>query len=306
MRPVFPIVFHASLVLGTLLVPFASTRGQEERPKNSSGSSPARDPAAATLDDLLATHNKVRAEEKKPPLKLNPLLTAAAAGHARDMAEHGKLTHDGSDGSEPKTRIKRTGYHYRDIGENVATGQETVGDVMRAWIESPGHRENILGDFTEMGGAVAKGPDGRSYWCVDFGRPMPQVDPAKSPGEMIAALNRARSEARKKTLRTDPQLNRVADRFARVAAERKSLEAKDRDGKTPFDLLEGEGYRARRFATVLASGEGDPAKVVSSWLKEAQDRAALLSGFERAGVGVANDSEGMPYWVILLAQGVAP
>jgi uncharacterized protein YkwD len=306
MRPVFPTVLHTSLVLGTLLALFVSTRGQEEKPKNSSGSSPARDPVAATLDDLLATHNKVRAEEKKPPLKLNPLLTAAAAGHARDMAEHDKLTHDGSDGSEPKTRIKRSGYHYRDIGENVASGQETVGDVMRAWIGSPPHRENILGDFTEMGGAVAKGPDGRNYWCVDFGRPMPPVDPANSPGEMIAALNRARSEAMKKKLRTDPRLGRVAAQFARLAAERKSFNTKDRDGKSPFDVLQSEGYRARRFAMTLASGEGDPAQVVSAWLKEPQDRATLMSGFERAGVGVATDSEGVPYWVILLAQGGAP
>ena len=55
----------------------------------------------------------------------------------------------------------------------------------------------------------------------------------------------------------------------------------------------------------LASGEGDPAKVVASWLERpARIAAALLSGFDRAGVGVATDSEGIPYWVILLAQGV--
>jgi uncharacterized protein YkwD len=123
---------------------------------------------------------------------------------------------------------------------------------------------------------------------------------------MVAALNQARSEAKKKTLRVDPRLARVAARFAREAAERRSLETKDRDGKTPFDVLEGEGFRARRFAATLASGEGDPAKVVSAWLKEPRDREALLSGFERVGVGVATDSDEVPYWVILLAQGVAP
>jgi uncharacterized protein YkwD len=123
---------------------------------------------------------------------------------------------------------------------------------------------------------------------------------------MIAALNLARSEAMKKKLRTDPQLGRVAAQFARLAAERKSLNTKDRDGKSPFDVLQSEGYRARRFAMTLASGEGEPAKVVSLWLKEPQDRASLMSGFERAGVGVATDSDGLPYWVILLAQGGAP
>jgi uncharacterized protein YkwD len=304
MRPVLLIAVPASLVLGTLLSPLAATHGQEEKPKDVSKSAAvAADP---TIDELLAAHNKVRAEEKKPPLKLNALLTVAARGHASDMAEHSKLTHEGSDGSDPKTRIKRTGYHYQEIGENVAAGQESVGEVMRTWMASPPHRENILGDFTEMGGAVAKDSDGRDYWCVDFGRPMPAVDPAKSPGEMIAALNRVRTAAQKKKLRSDPQLARVAEPFARLAAERKSMEIKDRDGRTPFDVLESQGFRPRRFAMTLASGEGDPAKVVESWLKDPRDRAALLSGFDRAGVGVATDSDGVPYWVILLAQGVAP
>lgn len=304
MRPVLLTVFPISLVLGALLVPPASSRGQSGKPPDSSGSPAARLPADPILDDLLAAHNKVRAGEKKPPLKLNARLTESAHGHARDMAEHDKLTHEGSDGSDTRTRIKRTGYHYQEIGENVAAGQEDVGEAMRSWIESPPHRENILGDFTEMGGAVARGSDGKNYWCVDFGRPMPEVDPEKSPGAMIDALNRARSEAHKKKLKADPRLARVAAQFAREAAGRHSLELKDRDGRSPFQILEGEGYRARRFATTLASGEGDPAKVVARWLKETRDREALLSGFERAGVGVAADSDGVPYWVILLAQGV--
>ena len=83
---------------------------------------------------------------------------------------------------------------------------------------------------------------------------------------------------------------------------RKTLDGKDKDGKTPFDVLRKEGFRGRRFAMTLAFGEGDPAKVVASWLERPEDRDALLSAFDRAGVGVATDSEGIPYWVILLAQ----
>jgi len=128
------------------------------------------------------------------------------------------------------------------------------------------------------------------------------VDPVKSPDAMLAALNRARSDAKKRDLKADSQLAGVADRFARDAAARKSLEGKDRDGKTPFDVLKDEGLRARRFAIVLASGEGDPAKVVASWLEHKEDRDALLSAFDRAGVGVATDTDSLPYWVLLLAQ----
>jgi uncharacterized protein YkwD len=306
MRPMLPIVFFTLLLLDTFPNRLASLHAQEEKPKEPGGSAPSRTSADTILDDLLATHNKVRAEEKLPPLKLNSRLSDAARGHARDMAEHTKLTHDGSDGSDVKTRIKRTDYHYQEIGENVAAGQESAGEAMNTWLDSPPHRENILGNFTELGGAVARGSDGRNYWCVEFGRPMLAVDPTKSPGELIKALNRARAEAKKKPLKSDLRLSRVAAQFARLAADRKSLETKDRDGNSPFDMLASEGFRPRRFGMTLASGEGDPAKVVSSWIKEPRDRAALLSGFESAGVGVAADPDGVPYWVILLAQGMSP
>ena len=303
MHPLLPPILGATLV-PILALTLAAAGGQEENAKPAYGTSPARSADDAVLADLLAAHNKVRAEEKKPPLLLEPHLTEAALAHARDMAEHSKLSHEGSDGSEPKTRIKRVGYHYKDIGENVAEGQVTVGDVMRSWIDSPPHRANILGDFTQMGGAVATASDGRKYWCVDFGRPMPQVDPRKSPVELIAALNRARSQAKKRPIRLDSQLNRVAARFAQLAADRKKLELKDSEGQTPYDVLEVQGYSARRFAMTMSSGEGEPAQVVAGWIKEARDREILMSGFERAGVGVATDSDGAPYWLLLLAQGV--
>ncbi len=293
---------QSSFFLATLLGPITWSFGQEEKSKSPGGAPPGPEPSDATLQALVEAHNKVRAEEKLPPLKANDKLTLAARDHARDMAEHKHLTHDGSDGSDPGKRIKRRGYVFKGYGENVAVGQETVAEVMRTWIESPPHRENILGDFTEMGGAVAKGPDGEEYWCVVFGRPMPQVDLVKSPESVIVALNRARADAKKTPVKADPTLMRTAARFATEAARRKSLDGKDGDGKTPFDLLEKDGYRARRFAMSLGSGEGDPEKLVASWLKEPADRDALLSKFDRVGVGVATDSEGIPYWVLLLAQ----
>jgi uncharacterized protein YkwD len=293
-----------SFFVATLLGPMALSFGQEEKSKRQGGAASGPETSDATLQALVEAHNKVRAEEKLPPLKANDKLTLAALDHARDMAEHRHLTHDGSDGSDPGKRIKRRGYVFKGYGENVADGQATVAEVMRTWIESPPHRENILGDFTEMGGAVAKGSDGQNYWCVDFGRPMPSVDPVKSPAAMIAALNRARAEAKKTPVKADPPLMHTAARFASEAARRKSLDGKDGDGKTPFDLLEKDGYRARRFAMSLASGEGDPEQVVAAWLKEPADRDALLSKFDRVGVGVATDSEGIPYWVLLLAQTV--
>ncbi len=270
----------------------ASAQSAEKPPRTA-------DPLA---EALLEAHNKVRAEEKRPPLKLNVRLNEAAQAHARDMAEHGKLTHDGTDGSAPPDRIKRTGYVYKECGENVADGQDDVGSAMRTWLKSPPHRKNILGHFTEMGGAMVKGADGTAYWCVDFGQPIARVNPATSPIAMIETLNRARSQAGKAALRKDDRLMRTAANFAREAARRKSLDVKGEGGNSPFDVLRKGNYPARRLAMTLSSGDGDPAKVVESWLEQETERQSLLSGFDRVGVGVASDAGGIPYWVVLLAQ----
>ena len=65
-----------------------------------------------------------------PPLSMSPVLASAAAAHARDMAEHGELTHTGSDGSQPAERITRAGYPWRASGENVAAVQQDADAVV--------------------------------------------------------------------------------------------------------------------------------------------------------------------------------
>ena len=81
------------------------------------------DPA---VDALLAAHNRERKQEQLGPLKLSPKLCESAAIHARDMAKHQKLDHNGSDGSTVADRVKRMGYIYVRVGENIANGQKTV------------------------------------------------------------------------------------------------------------------------------------------------------------------------------------
>ncbi len=89
---------------------------------------------------------------------------------------------------------------------------------------------------------------------------------------MIAALNRARTNAKRSTVRADRKLTQVADRFAHDLATRRKVETKNRDGQTPFDILKHQRYQARQFGLSLASGESDPAKVVTAWLEQEQER----------------------------------
>jgi uncharacterized protein YkwD len=121
--------------------------------------------------ELVAFHNQVRAEAKLPSLQVSKKLQAAAFEHARDMADHKKMSHTGSDGSTPSSRILARGYRMRRTGENIAFGQRHVEDVMKKWMKSPPHKRNILGSFSEIGAACATASDGTLYWCVSFGLP---------------------------------------------------------------------------------------------------------------------------------------
>jgi uncharacterized protein YkwD len=120
---------------------------------------------------VVFAHNRIRAEKKLPALAVSPKLQAAADEHARDMAELGKMSHKGSDGSEPIDRIVTQGYKYRRAGENVAVGYFSTERLMKGWMDSPHHKKNILGSYSQIGVACATASDGKRYWCVTFGLP---------------------------------------------------------------------------------------------------------------------------------------
>ncbi len=125
----------------------------------------------AACAEVIAAHNRIRAEAKLPSLTVSTKLQAAAERHARDMVAQGKMTHTGSDDSAPADRIKAAGYRYRRCGENVAAGRFSVERLMTGWMNSPTHKENILGSFSQIGAACATAEDGKRYWCVTFGLP---------------------------------------------------------------------------------------------------------------------------------------
>eukprot|EP00775_Hariotina_reticulata_P007851 gene7851-8048_t len=123
--------------------------------------------------ELLNLVNAARQSNGRAPLSLNTQLNNAAMAHSIDQAGRNTMTHTGSDGSDLGTRVTRAGYRWSTVGENVAVGQTSPSSVFQAWMNSPGHRANILnGNFADMGVAVATGRDGRPYWTQVFGRRM--------------------------------------------------------------------------------------------------------------------------------------
>ncbi|CCB63304.1 SCP-like extracellular [Hyphomicrobium sp. MC1] len=119
--------------------------------------------------------NAYRKKYGLKPLKLNAELTEAAKAHSRDLAKWDRISHYGSDGSNPWDRVKRTGYKARLTAENVGTGQINFNEVMKGWEESPGHNKNLLTpDATGMGIALVQDPhtEFKSFWTLVIAAPM--------------------------------------------------------------------------------------------------------------------------------------
>ncbi|MFG2980237.1 CAP domain-containing protein [Streptomyces sp. NPDC048258] len=124
-------------------------------------------PASGAAAAVLSLVNQERAAAGCPALTLNAKLTKAAQDHSADMAAHSNMSHTGSDGSDPGARITRAGYTWSTYGENVAYGYSTPEKVMEGWMNSPGHRQNILNcSFKEIGIGLA---EPNHYWTQDFG-----------------------------------------------------------------------------------------------------------------------------------------
>lgn len=123
------------------------------------------------VSEVFRLTNLERANAGLPALSLNSLLNQAAQGHAQTMANTGTFSHV-IDGLGPADRITATGYVWSAVGENIAYGYGTPESVMLGWMNSAGHKANILGSqYTQMGVGYALNASGRPYWVQVFARP---------------------------------------------------------------------------------------------------------------------------------------
>lgn len=125
--------------------------------------------------------NQERTARGLRPLKSNRRLSKAASAHARDMCARGYFSHDSANGSSFVDRIRKAGYvptrAFPSLGEDLAWGSGSLGsprEIVQSWMESPGHRANILSPkFREAGMGVAFGDPGAGEegvtYALDFG-----------------------------------------------------------------------------------------------------------------------------------------
>ncbi len=139
-----------------------ATRSDTTTPTTSAG-----DTGSGPTARVLTLVNAEREKAGCSPVTVDSKLTKAAQDHSQDMADHQNMSHTGSDGSSMSDRLARVGYRFSTAGENVAAGYGTAESVMDGWMNSPGHKANILNcAFKEIGIGLA-GPG--NYWTQDFG-----------------------------------------------------------------------------------------------------------------------------------------
>lgn len=172
--------FGSAIDLGTLRTTptIVSDASSSSAPTDYYGlpAAPAPPSSSDFVQRVLDLTNQFRAQNGVAPLQLNQELNAAALNHSTDMALQDYFSHTGKDGSSAGDRMKQVGYTSYAWGENIAAGYTTPEQVVQGWINSPGHRANMLNSsFTELGigyyhlendtGSV----NYKNYWTQDFG-----------------------------------------------------------------------------------------------------------------------------------------
>ncbi|MGW7553525.1 sigma-70 family RNA polymerase sigma factor [Streptomyces rimosus] len=141
-------------------------RPSSAAPAPAAGSASGQSPFAQQVTALVNTE---RAKQGCAPVRGNSQLDTAAGRHSQDMDARNYFDHTSPDGTDPGDRIKAAGYQWSTYGENIARGQRSAAEVMNSWMNSPGHRANILNcAFKEIGIGTHEGSGGPT-WTQVFG-----------------------------------------------------------------------------------------------------------------------------------------
>jgi uncharacterized protein YkwD len=166
---------------------------------------PAADNVAVVGQATLCLLNQQRAAKGVGPLVESAVLSAASAGYSQRMVAQGFFGHESPDGGTLVQRLTDVGYLGDDdawvVGENIGWGQAslaTARSMVGAWMNSPGHRENLLSaDYTEVGLGLALGTPADRTWgatyTTDFGAGAKTPAPAHARGKAAAATRKKAS-----------------------------------------------------------------------------------------------------------------
>ncbi len=154
-------------------IPDTNTPGDENMPNDAPTVDTEQDNTQnnehAFIKQIVDLVNKERAKEGLVPLTINLNVQAAAQIRAKECEQ--SFSHTRPNGSSFATALKEQNVSYRNAGENIAWGQRSPQAVMDAWMNSSGHRANIMNpNFTTIGVGYYQNTNGTNYWCQLFTR----------------------------------------------------------------------------------------------------------------------------------------
>lgn len=147
----------------------SSSKGSTSASSKPVSSTPTASAYSSFQNQVVQLVNQQRAANGLGALSVDSGLTKTATLKSQDMAKLGYFDHTSPTYGSPFDMMKQFGITYRSAGENIAMGQTSPQQVMNAWMNSPGHRANILNSsFTKIGVGIAQSSDGRYYWTQQF------------------------------------------------------------------------------------------------------------------------------------------
>lgn len=159
---------------------------------------------------LLSSTNQQRAANGRAALSLNSSLNQAAQAKANDMAARNYWSHNTPEGNPPWIFIDQAGYAYQKAGENLAYGFATSEDTITGWMNSPTHKDNLLGsDYLDVGFGFANSSDYQSTGpetivVAMYGKPANVVAPAPAPVSPPVAATKPAVQAQTNAVQPTP------------------------------------------------------------------------------------------------------
>lgn len=265
---------------------------------------PAHAADPALRDVALESLNADRKAEGRGALRLDETLNASALAHARDMLERGYFAHRGPQGSTPRSRyVAAGGSRFVVVGENIArcsgcspADAARVRQLQRNWMDSPGHRENILdADFDRFGFAIAQG-GGEQYAVQTFAGAGADEGDAVTATDVPAIAAKAVSAARE------------GEGVTANAALTDALSANASMAEAPdFAALRrslGNGWRRLALLSATCGGCGSEvtAADVRAFVQQWEDGGRLATPATDLGFVAFADGEGRKRAFALLGQ----
>lgn len=235
--------------------------------------------------EVIRLTNIERKKHGLQPLKEDKKVAEVARKKSQDMVTKQYFAHDSPTYGSPFDMLKQFGVQYYSAGENIARGQTTPEEVVRAWMDSDGHRKNILHpEYTHIGvGFIGQG----YYWTQQFiKRVDPNISQKSFEQRVVELTNQERKKHGLSPLVVNSKLTESAKAKSQDMAEHDYFNHSSPTYGSPFDMMDKFGISYQTAGENIAKGQSTPESVVQAWMDSEGHKANILNPkFTHIGVG---------------------